>query len=50
MIMRDYKSLDGCRRRIPHVESPLEGDPDWAGGTIFEDKRNIEICADINNV
>ena len=36
--------------RIPHVESPLEGDPDWAGGTIFEDKRNIEICADINNV
>lgn len=27
------------------VAGPIPGDPDWAGGTVFEDKRSIDINA-----
>ena len=35
---------------MPSMESFLEGDPNWAGGTTFKDKRDIEIHGDTDNV
>jgi uncharacterized protein YbjT (DUF2867 family) len=32
------------------VAGPVPGDPDWAGGTVFEDERSIDIDADAGRV
>ncbi len=32
---------------MPPMESIYEGDPDWAGGTVFEDKREIVPHSDV---
>lgn len=32
------------------VAGPVSGDPDWAGGTVFEDERSIDIDADADRV
>lgn len=36
--------------QMPPMESIYEGDPNWAGGTQFEDKREIEVHAKVDSV
>ncbi|MCA9400859.1 MAG: DUF2867 domain-containing protein [Candidatus Omnitrophica bacterium] len=35
---------------VPVFASAIEGDPQWSGGTLFEDRRKISINANIKNV
>jgi hypothetical protein len=47
------ESIDAAlgKTGVPGVETawsdagPIPGDPDWAGGTVFEDRREIRVCA-----
>jgi len=39
------KTADGQVETSWSMAGPIEGDPDWAGGTVFEDVREIQVHA-----
>ena len=39
------KTADGQVETSWSMAGPIEGDPDWAGGTVFEDVRQIQVNA-----
>jgi uncharacterized protein YbjT (DUF2867 family) len=39
------KTADGTVETSWSMAGPIEGDPDWAGGTVFEDVREVQVNA-----
>jgi uncharacterized protein YbjT (DUF2867 family) len=39
------KTADGLVETSWSMAGPIEGDPDWAGGTVFEDVREVQVNA-----
>lgn len=39
------KTADGTVETSWSMAGPIEGDPDWAGGTVFEDVREVQVSA-----
>lgn len=48
LAIERYKTQDVETRWS--AAGPMPGDPDWAGGTLFEDQRSIKINADASTV